>query len=303
MESYKTIKKIDIHSHALPAMYANYFPPVYRGGCPLITDEQVIDFYDKIGTEKGVLLPCSAAEGQMSVFPSEVIKHMTVMHPDRFLWFCNVDPRARDNTPDSDLYEILAFYKSIGAKGVGEITANIYTDDPRMENLFAACEALDMPVTIHMNSEFKSYGMVDEAGLPRLEKMLKKFPKLKVLGHSQCFWCEMSADCSEEERCDYPTGKVTEGRIAKLLRKYDNLYCDISAGSGSNAFMRDREYAAKFINEFSDRILYGSDICLAHQTFPFAFDEFLKDMVEKGEISEENYCKIVRYNAEKLLNL
>jgi hypothetical protein len=118
-------------------MYADYFPPVYKGGVPLITDEQVIAFYDKIGTEMGVLLPCAAAEGQMSVFPSEVIKHMTMQHPDRFLWFCNVDPRARDNTPDSDLYEILAFYKSIGAKGVGEITANIYTDDPRMQNLFA----------------------------------------------------------------------------------------------------------------------------------------------------------------------
>lgn len=44
MQDYKTIKKIDIHSHALPAIYANYFPPVYRGGCPLITDEQVFPF-------------------------------------------------------------------------------------------------------------------------------------------------------------------------------------------------------------------------------------------------------------------
>ena len=98
-------------------------------------------------------------------------------------------------------------------------------------------------------------------------------------------------------------GKVTDGRIAELMRKYDNLYCDISAGSGSNAFMRDREYAAKFIAEFSDRILYGSDISLPNQTFPFTFDVFLKNMVENGEISEENYCKIVRYNAEKLLDL
>ena len=70
-----------------------------------------------------------------------------------------------------------------------------------------------------------------------------------------------------------------------------------------NAFTRDREYAAKFIAECADRILYGSDICFADQQFPFKFDTFLKEMVENGEITEENYCKIVRYNAEKLLNL
>lgn len=302
MESYSNIKKIDIHSHALDSTYAAYFPPIYNGRT-FITDAQLIEFYDKIGTEMGVLLPISSPEGQSSPFPSEIVKHLTVKYPNRFLWFCNVDPRARDNAPDSDLYDMLAFYKSLGAKGVGEITANVYADDPRMENLFVACEALDMPVTIHIASEFKSYGIVDEPGLPRLEKMLKKYPKLKVLGHSQCFWCEMSAVCSEEERGGYPRGKVIEGRIAELMRKYDNLYCDISAGSGRNAFMRDREYAAKFCAEFVDRILYGSDICLSHQTFPFDFDEFLKDMVEKGELTEDNYCKIVRYNAIKLLKL
>ena len=302
MESYKTIKKIDVHCHALDNIYAPYFPPIYED-YKIITEDELIAFYDKIGTEKGVLLPIAAAEGQYSTYASEIMKHLTVKHPDRFLWFCNVDPRAVDNTPNSNLYDVLAFYKNLGAKGVGEITANIYADDPKMENLFAACEALDLPVTIHISDGFRSYGIVDELGLPRLEKMLKKYPKLKVLGHSQCFWCEMSADCTEELRYGYPTGKVIEGRITELMRKYDNLYCDVSAGSGSNAFMRDREYAAKFINEFSDRILYGSDICLSFQTFPFTFDEFLKDMVEKGEISEENYCKIVRYNAEKLLNL
>lgn len=300
MESYKTIKKIDIHSHALA--FSEYTPPIYKGQT-LISDKDVIAFYDKIGTEKGVLLPISAPEGQATTIPSEQSKYLSMKHPDRFLWFCNVDPRAWENTPDANLYDMLAFYKSIGAKGVGEVTANLYADDPRMENLFAACEALDLPVTIHINNKFESYGIVDDLGLPRIEAILKKYPKLKLLGHSQCFWCEISADCSEEERGGYPTGKVIEGRIAELMRKYDNLYCDISAGSGRNAFMRDREYAAKFIAEFADRILYGSDICLSHQTFPFVFDTFLKDMVEKGEISEENYCKIVRYNAEKLLQL
>jgi len=300
MENVKQIKKIDIHSHAFP--FAEYLPPVYSGE-RLISDEEVIEFYDKIGTEKGVLLPSISPEGAVSTNPSENCKYLTVKHPDRFLWFCNVDPRAWGNTVDANLYELLEFYKSIGAKGVGEVTANIYADDPKLFNLFSACEKLDLPVTIHIATDFTGYGIVDDLGLPRIEKILKTFPNLKLLGHSQAFWCEITANCTREDRNAYPKGEVIDGRVAELMRKYNNLYCDISAGSGANAFMRDRGYAAKFFAEFADRILYGSDICLASQTFPFSFDEFLKDMVDTGELSAENYCKIVRYNAEKILNL
>ena len=67
--------------------------------------------------------------------------------------------------------------------------------------------------------------------------------------------------------------------------------------------MRDRDYAARFIEEFADRMYYGCDICATKNTFPYDFDSFLSDMREKGEISEENYRKIVRDNAVALLGL
>ena len=132
--------------------------------------------------------------------------------------------------------------------------------------------------------------------------MLKKHPKLKIFGHSQCFWSEIGEN-SEELRNTYPTGKVKNGRLPELLRKYENLYCDLSAGSGANALMRDREHAARFIEDFSDRLMYGCDLCIKNQTYPFAFDEFLTSMRESGEISEENYRKIVRENAIRELKI
>jgi hypothetical protein len=49
--------------------------------------------------------------------------------------------------------------------------------------------------------------------------------------------------------------------------------------------------------------MYGCDICMHGQTFPFAFDEFLTSMRESGEISEENYYKLVRGNACRLLGI
>ena len=137
--------------------------------------------------------------------------------------------------------------------------------------------------------------------------MLKKYPELKIIGHSQPFWSEISAENTDELRNDYPTGKVTEGRLPEMMRECSNLYCDMSARSGANAMMRDPEYAAKFIEEFSDRILYGCDISNnLHHPDPeihISFDKFLDKMVEDKKISEENYKKIVRDNAIRLLNI
>ena len=104
---------------------------------------------------------------------------------------------------------ILGWYKDMGAKGCGEITANMYADDPKIDNLFSHCEELDMPIIIHIAPVLgRSYGIVDELGLPRMEKILKKFPKLKLLGHSQVFWSEISADNNEEIRNTYPVGTL-----------------------------------------------------------------------------------------------
>jgi hypothetical protein len=209
---------------------------------------------------------------------------------------------------DNDLFPIYS-YPNI-KKPHEEITLDeklnaLKTDDPMMENLFAHCAACKMPVLIHIATQHGGmYGIEDDLGLPRLEKMMKKYPDLIVIGHSQAFWSEMSGDITEETRGGYPRGKVTsEGRIYEMMRACPNLYCDLSAGSGMNALRRDTENAAKFIEEFSDRILYGCDICGTKNKHQYEFDAFLTQMVEDGLMSEENYRKIVRTNAIRLLGL
>ena len=295
------IKKIDIHAHCVP--FAEYAPKYENNGCTMPSPETMFDFYEKLNIEKGVLLPIVSPEAQLCVMPPENSKYLADLYPKKFLWFCNVDPRAYSNTKDANLGYLLEHYMSLGAKGVGELTSNLYTDDPKTENLFGFCAELGLPVTIHIAPKPDGfYGIIDELGLPRLEKMLKKHPKLKIFGHSQFFWSEIGEN-SDEIRGSYPKGKVKEGRLHYLLRNYENLFCDLSAGSGANALMRDREHAAKFIEEFSDRVLYGCDICAKVNTFPFDFDEFLTSMRASGEISEKNYRKLVRGNAERILKL
>lgn len=298
----KDIKKIDVHAHAVP--WPQYVPAYYgTDSVKPSPDELFEEYYGKLNVEKCVLLPGASPEGATALNTSEMMKFLADRDPDRLLWFCGVDPRMLKNSADSDLGYLLQHYKGLGARGVGELTCNLPADHPKMENLFYHCAELDLPVTVHIAPEPEGYyGIYDELGLPRIERMLKKYPKLKIFGHSQPFWSEIGEN-SDEIRNTYVKGKVQNGRLPALLREYENLYCDLSAGSGANALMRDREHAARFIEEFSDRLMYGCDICMHGQTFPFAFDEFLTSMRESGEISEENYYKLVRGNAERILGL
>ncbi len=299
----KEIKKIDIHAHAIP--WPQYSPAYFGTDHKKLTPKQLFEqYYTRLNVEKCVLLPGVSAEGATAVNPPEAVKYLADQDPEHLFWFCGVDPRALSNSADANLGYLLEHYKALGAKGLGELTCNLPADDPKMDNLFSFCEALNLPVTIHIAPAPEGYyGIYDELGLPRIEKMLKKHPRLKIFGHSQPFWSEIGDNVTEGNRNSYISGKVNEGRLHYLLRTYENLYCDLSAGSGANALMRDREHAAKFIEEFSDRLMYGCDICMAGQEFPFAFDEFLTSMRKSGEISEENYYKIVRGNAERILDI
>jgi predicted TIM-barrel fold metal-dependent hydrolase len=193
-------------------------------------------------------------------------------------------------------------FKKLGAKGIGEICANLAFNDPKMENLFSHAEKNGLPVVFHI-SPFpdRLYGIYDRLGLPLLEGALAKFPKLKFLGHSQPFWAEIKAGLAEEERNTYPAGTVKPGRVVELMRKYPNLYGDLSAGSGSNAVTRDEEFGISFVEEFQDRLFFATDICTPSQRFPLS--QWLDTMVEKGKISQSAYEKISRKNAEKLLGL
>ena len=297
------VKKIDIHSHGTP--FPQYVP-MHKDNKARISPsaDELLFLYDKLNIEKGILLPIVSPDAQPHLQTTEECKYLVDQHPDRFVLFCNVDPRSVYNLATTDHTYLLEHYKSLGAKGLGELTANLYIDDPMLENLFACCAEMDMPVTIHMAPQIGGYyGIVDDIGLPRLEKLLKKYPKLKILGHSHHFWAEITKLASEEERNGPQRSKVIPGTIERLMRECPNLYGDLSAGSGCTAMMRDPEYAAKFMAEFSDRLLYGCDICDLVNKTAWKFDAFLDNMVETGALSMENYVKIVRTNAEKLLGL
>ncbi len=299
----KLLKKIDMHVHAVPKRFT---PRMQKGAVSYAEPHELREIYDLYNIEKGLLLP----SGSYAACTHDVISmreaYNLVKDNSETLgwWFCNVNPLWGKNSPDTDLSHFLLFYKEKGAKGIGEVTENRPFDDPYMMNLMKHCEACEMPFLFHLGAKGNDYGIIDPLGLPGLEMALKTFPKLKFIGHSQKFWAEMSGDVTQENRSGYPTGKVVEGgRVPELMRKYKNLYCDLSAGSGSNAIMRDAEFGYKFLEEFSDRIFFGTDICspLNINNPMLKLSAYLDEAVQNGCISYDTYAKVSRENALEFL--
>ena len=294
---------IDIHIHT------NYWDgcPAMHSATPMIhaSPEEIIREYDALGIEKGVILPNVNPEGNYEVQSNEEVLAIVEKHPGRFIPFCNIDPRSLSNSQSAPLGKMMEFYKERGCLGIGEVCANMQFLDPKVQNLFRCAENAGLPVTFHMSAfENYRYGLVDNPGMPQLEETLRRFPRLKLFAHSQAFWAEMTPLGSVDDRLGYPKGPVSqEGRVQELMRKYPNLYGDLSAGSGFNALARDPDYAVKFLDEFQDRLLFGTDECNPTMSSMRLLAPFLKKLHDQGGISDAVFHKIARGNAIRILGL
>ena len=286
------MKKIDLHLHLTP------FQIPKLGKMHLSSGKNMLPHLDELGIEKGVLM--SSGEGGMPFGTNKGNRKICEKFPDRYAWMCAVDPKGKE-----PVYDRLARFKSQGAVGVGEVMTNRRLDDPFLLELFGAAEKLGLPVTIHMSPEVGySYGVVDDPGLPLLEMVLQKFPDLKLLGHSQTFWIEMSADAprDKEGRNAWGSGPVIPGgRVPALFEKYPNLYGDLSANSAGQAIMRDEEFGLAFLEKYADRLFFATDMVNTDMVFPLG--QWLDEKVAAGALSRETYEKIVRENARRVFGL
>ena len=286
------MKKIDLHLHLTP------FQIPKLGELNLTSAKNMIPHLEELGIEKGVLM--SSAKGGLPFGTNKANRKICRQFPDRYAWMCAVDPKGKE-----PVYDRLARFKAQGAIGVGELTTNRRLDDPFLQALFAAAEKLELPVTIHMSPEVGySYGVVDEPGLPLLEDVLLKYPRLKLLGHSQTFWIEMSADApkDKEGRNSWGDGPIVPGgRVPELFEKYPNLYGDLSANSGSRAIMRDPEFGLAFLEAYADRLFFATDMVSKDMVFPLG--AWLDEMLAAGKLREETYEKIIRGNARRIFGL
>ena len=214
------------------------------------TIEDTIRHMDATGTTRAFVLPLETGEGGVTLH-SETVLHAWHQHKDRVIPFCQTDVR-RDDALDR-----VRAYHLLGCRGIGEQKEHVPLNDPRIEAVIALCDELNWPITIHFQDGRNGY---NQGLAEHLETYLKRYKRVRVIGHAQTWWAHISADVPPPEKTLYPTGPVKPGGVIdRLLAEYPNLYGDLSAGSGYTALTRDEEFTAGFLERHRKQLLFGSD--------------------------------------------
>lgn len=272
-----------------------------------LSAEQLVAKMDAWGIAQACVLPLhDNPEGWYLGNTTEEVIAACERHPGRLIPFCLIDPRFGDNSSTTDFRDLLAEYKERGCKGLGEFLPNLLFDDPRGLNLYAQAGEAGLPVLFDMMPQLGGmYGVVDDPGLPRLERVLRELPETTFIGHGPAFWADISGDVLPEQRRGYPTGPVAPGgAVPRLMAAYPNLWADLSAGSGHNALTRDPAFGIEFLGRFQDKLLFGTDVLRHDQTeADVPIVALMRRLLSEGHLTPAAHAKIARDNAVRLLGL
>ncbi|MCK4283646.1 MAG: amidohydrolase family protein [Candidatus Brocadiae bacterium] len=290
-----SLRVIDAHNH-----------PNWHG----IDTDALVRNMDENGIEKTWLLAweISRTEYDMEPYYHQVMDPRDVSvplwmivdglkkYPDRFIGGWAPDPRYQYARA-----EVYSAVKLHGIKVFGELKCRMRYDNPDAIAMFRHCAELGLPVLFHLecpegtltteSKSMNSWPFWYGGDFSVVENMCRLCPATQFIGHAPGFWRELSGDAAEDpER--YPKGPVTPGgRLFDLLRRYENLHCDLSAGSAMTTLNRDLKLTREFFIEFQDRILHGRD----------DFGRAQMDLLEKLDLGEETMEKILHGNAERLI--
>jgi hypothetical protein len=260
-----------------------------------LSAEVMLRWMDSTGIEKAVVLPLISPESSSYPLTPDFVLKETREHRDRLIPFCSVDPRTSYRGGLKGLVDMLNRYKDAGVRGFGEHKPGVAVDDPRNMIIYAACAEAKIPLLFHLDNQRNT----DKPGLPGLENAIRQHPGCVFIGHGPGWWASISGGLSQQELGGYPKGPTAPGgAIDRLMEKYDNIYGDLSAGSGANSISRDLEFGHKFLVRRQDRIMFGTDYLSPGQEIP-QFELF----EEKLELPADVAAKIHRDNAQRVLGL
>jgi predicted TIM-barrel fold metal-dependent hydrolase len=168
-------------------------------------------------------------------------------HRTQYLFAANEVPDLEDAT------KVIEANLKRGAILIGEQKFGVECDSPEMQGIYQLAQTHDVPVLLHFQFEMYNYGF------ERFHKMLEKYPKVRFIGHAQTWWANIDKNHTDQKVL-YPKGPVTPGGLTdRYLRDYENMFGDLSAGSGLNALTRDEAVTREFLKRHQDKLLFGSD--------------------------------------------
>ncbi len=272
---------IDVHIHLTPE-------PAF-GREPFQTDA-AIDWMDEHGVDKAIVHPLESPTAWSYPIPSWWVLREVASHPDRLIPFASVGPQQIERFGLDRLQTRINTYLDAGAKGVGELKAPLPIDHDYMHAVYELCASHNVPLLFHMDE----MNATDEIGLGAFESMLESYPDTTFIAHGPGWWSQLSKNPAQFG--GYPTNSVDSGGpVPRLLTQYDNLYGDLSGGSGWNALTRDRSFAQTFLTTHAEHLMFGTDKLSTSN----AVDQFA--LFETFDLSRNQWAAIRYQNIQQLL--
>lgn len=270
---------IDFHVHMGDTV------PVPVGTRREMSVHQWIDRMNREGIDMAVLLPLESPEVCPGYWLTREALGAAALYPERLIPFVNIDPRM------PKLPELIRLYESRGCCGFGELYNGLPFDDPLNRAIYRECADRGWAMVFDMGPTY----LMDEVGLPRLERCLREFPDCVFVGHGPGFWTAISGD--DDRKGGYPTGPIRPGgAVDRLMSEYPNLWADLSAGSGYNAMTRDPDYTEGFLQRHWQKLLFATDVMYPGQELPQ-----MRWLREVAPVNDEQREAIAGGNALRVL--
>ena len=256
------------------------------------TDEQLMLHQRNNKITKTILLPA----GRSNKLAAGV---MPVGHTYEFIqknpggayeYFSNDDVNAEGAVKEIERY------LDKGAIGIGELKDKVPCDSEYIIKVAELARDRGVPMLMHFQE-----GMYN-VGFERFHKVLEKFPTVKFIGHAMTFWCHVDKNYKPKDGL-YPKTKITPGGLTdRWLADYPNFYGDVSAGSGTNALLRQPDFGKSFVERHQDKLLFGSDCSCRTGVGPTCSSVEKFAMWRTLGISEAVLRKVQYLNAKKMFN-
>lgn len=278
---------IDFHTHlGSIRSYSKFLKGVVTA-----SKGDLLEYMSEVGVDYAVLLSTPEARPDLgeSVYGSRAVLE-ACKGERRLIPFCSVIPTAED------VLELVERFYEEGAVGFGEHKVRLRIDHPASKAIYRLCERLRMPILLHIDGEHNM-------GVEKLVEIARENPNTIFIAHGPGWWREISANPPPD--VDYPKGPVKPGGLAEvILKTASNVYADISATSGLNALSRDPGFSQRFLREFKDKLLFGTDFpCVSEWGDQYGPNRRHLMLLKKLEVGEEVYDAIVYRNAERILRL
>ncbi len=276
---------VDAHQHLVPQNTL---------GRDTLDADQLVSWMDDNGVDQGVVLPLDSPEAYPVTAPNWWVLEQCSQYPDRLIPFFTVDPRRTVYGRDT-VDEQFQLHVDEGARGFGEFKPGLDVDDDRMHVIYELCAEYDLPILFHSDDK----ACLDDLEHSGLESVLASYPEVDFLGHGMGWWARISGDVTDDELGTYPDGPVEPGgAVPRLLSEYDNVYGELSGGSGWNALTRDEAFGQQFLETHSGQLIFGTDYLYPGQDVPNfgMFETFDLDDDAWADVRYRNLESVLRGN-------